>query len=229
VAALKKTPQLNALLEQYQSLLPDDEFISFETEVHRLLIHYTDTLANLSPGAERGRRVHELIEEQNAASSHIKTSCQKGCGACCHLEVEITRDDANILADSIANGVKVDNLRLRELAQRVRLDAAWKLGFVESNRCVFLGADNACRNYRNRPTVCRKHSVISPVSECETKGGNPIPKLMPLAEIVMSAAVNQPGNDFGSLSKMLQLVLDERAAIVKSAIPIRPGIQEDLI
>jgi Fe-S-cluster containining protein len=226
---VKKTPQLKALLEQYKSLLPEDQFASFEAEVNRLLIHYTDTLANFAPGDERGRRVHDLIEEQNAASSHIKTSCQKGCGACCHLEVEITRDDANILADSIANGMTLDTFRLRELSKRVRLDDAWKMGFNEANRCVFLGADNACRNYENRPTVCRKHSVISPVSECETVGGNPIPKLMPLAEIVMSAAVNQPGNDFGSLAKMLQLVLDERAGVVKNSILPNPGIQEDLI
>jgi Fe-S-cluster containining protein len=205
-----KTPQLRNLLSNYQNILAAEEFASFEQEVDRLLLHYCGLLAVLMPGQERGRKVHELLLEQEIASAHIKTTCQKGCGACCHLEVEITRDDAAILADSIAQGVIVDYPRLRDLSARVRLDKAWELGFVPSNRCVFLGPDNACRNYENRPAVCRKHSVISPVIECEKVGGNPVPKLMPLAEIILSAAANQVGNDFGALPKMLQSELDNR-------------------
>lgn len=205
-----KTPQLRNLLSNYQSLLAVDEFASFEREVDRLLLHYCEILAVLTPGEQRGRKVHELLHEQEVASAHIKTSCQKGCGACCHLEVEITRDDAVILADSIAQGMVVDYSRLRELSSRVRLDKAWEQGYVSSNRCVFLGADNACRNYENRPAVCRKHSVVSPLMECEKVGGHPIPKLMPLAEIILSAAANQIGNEFGALPKMLQSELDTR-------------------
>ncbi|MBO9666068.1 MAG: hypothetical protein J7501_04585, partial [Bdellovibrio sp.] len=62
----------------------------------------------------------------------------------------------------------------------------------------------------SRPAVCRKHSVISPVIECEKIGGHPVPKVMPLAEIIMSAAASQVDNDFGSLAKMLQEELDRR-------------------
>ncbi len=212
---MKTTPHLKAILNQYKDVLSVEEFESFEKEVNRLLLHYSDVLAALTPGAERGRKVHELINEQEQLSSHIKTSCQRGCGACCHLEVEITQDDAVILADSLeaglADGMGIDIEKLFKLSQRQRLDEAWKNGWVASNSCVFLGPDNACRNYQNRPTVCRKHSVISPVEECEKIGGNPVPKLMPMAEIILSAAVNQPNNDFGSLAKMLQNTLDERA------------------
>lgn len=212
---MKKTPHLKAILSQYKETLSAEEYFSFEQEVDRLLKHYSDLLSALPPGAPRGRKVHELINEQEELSSHIKTSCQKGCGACCHLEVEITRDDAVVLADSLAvglaDGLPIDTSKLYQLSLRSRLDAAWSKGFVEANRCVFLGADNACRNYHSRPSVCRKHSVISAVEECEKIGGQPVPKLMPMAEIIMSAAVSQPNNDFGSLSKMLQNVLDERA------------------
>lgn len=203
-----KTPQLKSLLSQYKEILSEEEFISFDNEVNRLLLHYINLLSDLPPGVMRGRKVHELIEEQEQLSSHIKTSCQRGCGACCHLEVEITRDDAMVLAESL-RAVVVDRGRLRELSKRERLDKAWAQGFIASNRCVFLGSDNACRNYANRPTVCRKHSVISPAIECEKQGGQPVPKVIPMAEIIMSAAVNLPENDFGSLAKMLQKVLDE--------------------
>ncbi len=205
-----KTPQLRSLLANYKDLLAEDEFLSFEREVERLLAYYGEMLAQLSPGEERGRKVHALINEQEQLSSHIKTTCQKGCGACCHLEVEITRDDAVILANSLAAGLDVDFARLRELSLRERLDSAWAQGWVAGNRCVFLGADNACRNYENRPSVCRKHSVVSPAIECQKLGGQPVPKVMPLAEIIMSAAANQVENDFASLPKMLQRELDRR-------------------
>lgn len=93
---------------------------------------------------------------------------------------------------------------------RERLDSEWHWGVVSSNRCVFLGTDNACRNYKNRPTVCRKHSVISPANECEKMGGQPVPKLIPMAEIIMSAAINLPDNQYGSLAKRIQKLSDEQ-------------------
>ena len=205
-----KTPHLKSILAQYKDILSSDEVLSFENEVDRLLNHYLVILSELPAGVERGKKVHALIEEQEQLSSHIKTSCQRGCGACCHLEVEITLDDAIVLAKSLEDGVDIDRAQLRSLSVRERLDAVWTRGVVSSNRCVFLGVDNACRNYKNRPTVCRKHSVISPAIECEKVGGQPVPKLIPMAEIIMSAAINLPDNQYGSLAKMLQKVLDEQ-------------------
>lgn len=204
------TPHLKSILAQYKDILSSDELLSFKNEVDRLLNHYLVILSEFPAGVERGKKVHALIEEQEQLSSHIKTSCQRGCGACCHLEVEITLDDAMVLAKSLEDGVDIDRAQLRSLSVRERLDSAWTRGVVISNRCVFLGADSACRNYENRPTVCRKHSVISPAIECEKVGGQPVPKLIPMAEIIMSAAINLPDNQYGSLAKMLQKVLDEQ-------------------
>lgn len=204
-----KTAPLRALLEQYKNMLNEEEFLSFDKEVTRLLQHYSAILAEFPAGEARGRKVQALIDEQVEASSHIKTTCQKGCGACCHLEVEITRDDAEVLANSL-HSVVINRQDLRRLSTRERLDSEWTKGYVASNRCVFLGSDNACTNYENRPAVCRKHSVVSPVEECEKSGGNPVPKLMPMAEIILSAAISQEGNDFAALPKMLQKILDER-------------------
>ncbi|MFM6927287.1 MAG: YkgJ family cysteine cluster protein [Bdellovibrio sp.] len=214
------TPQLKSILKQYKDILSCQELISLENEVDRLLKHYLGILAELPAGVERGQKVYALIEEQEQLSSHIKTSCQRGCGACCHLEVEITLDDAMVLAKSLESGIEIDYSQLRSLSLRDRLDSRWAQGVVGSNRCVFLGTDNACRNYENRPTVCRKHSVISPAIECEKIGGQPRPKLIPMAEIIMSAAINLPGNQYGSLSKMLQRVLDEQKPRILAQLDI---------
>ena len=206
---MKKTRQLQALLDNYQQSLNPEEYDSFTREVTRLQNHYFEILNSYKAGAERARITQSLIEEQNAQNSHIKTSCQKGCGACCHLEVEITADDADLLARSIlASGIKYDGPRLELQSKRARLDPAWAKGAVGENRCVMLGADNACGNYENRPTICRKHSVTSPAELCSVVGASPVPLLVPMNEIILSAALNLEQNDFGALPKMLAAALN---------------------
>jgi Fe-S-cluster containining protein len=205
---MKKTRTLQALLANYQSTLGPEEFQSFSNEVDRLQGHYFEILNAEPAGAARAHATQSLIEEQNAANSHIKTSCQKGCGGCCHLEVEITEDDADLLARSILRQkLTFDRARLADQASRPRLDAKWSMGMVASNRCVMLGADNACGNYLDRPTVCRKHSVTSAAELCSTPGATPVPLIVPMNEIIMSAAINLEGNSFGALPKMLAAAL----------------------
>lgn len=41
-------------------------------------------------------------------------------------------------------------------------------------------------------------------------GGQPVPKLIPMAEIIMSAAINLPDNQYGSLAKRIQKLSDEQ-------------------
>jgi len=201
---MKQTAQLRGLLVHYQTMLNQEEYESFAREVDRLLKHYHDVLIEYPAGVARAQKIHELVEEQITASSHIKTTCQKGCGACCHLEVEITEDDAALMALSIVEqGLPYDEERLAEQAGRERLDEKWNLGAVKANRCVMLGEGNACSNYAYRPTVCRKHSVTSDPALCSTLGASPVPRLIPLNEIILSAAINLPQNNFGALPKML--------------------------
>jgi Fe-S-cluster containining protein len=214
---MKKTPQLRNLLINYQATLSESEFQSFEREVDRLLNHYFRILSSCRAGAERAQVAQALIDEQVKMNSHIKTSCRKGCGACCHLEVEITEDDADLLAHSILNqNLKIDEDRLQELAERTRLDKKWAMGAVSSNRCILLGADNTCRDYENRPSVCRKHAVTSPAEDCSTLGATPVPLLIPMNEIILSAALGQSKNNFGALPKMLT------AALAKIRVEVRP-------
>jgi len=205
---MKKTPQLLNLLSAYKNTLTSDEYQSFTAEVDRLIQHYYDLLNSYKAGAERAQATHALIEEQIALNEHVKTSCQKGCGACCHLEVEITEDDADLMARSIlSQSLDYDEGRLQQQASRHRLDPQWAQGTLKSNRCIMLGEDNACRNYLNRPGVCRKHSVVTPKEYCETLGASPIPRLIPMNEIILSAAVSLPQNNFGALPKLLAQAL----------------------
>lgn len=206
---MKQTLNLKMILARYKELISELEYTSFEKEVDRLIQQYFDHLMKYKAGVERGQETHRLLEIEIQKSADVQESCKKGCGFCCHLEVQITQDDAEVLVRSIYEGKKIDFDNLRKLSMRAPKDALWSRGAVAENRCVFLGDDNACTNYENRPTTCRKYAVVSPVEECATVGGHPVPKLIPMVEIIQSAAMNLPFNSIGVLPKFVQMILDD--------------------
>ena len=57
--------------------------------------------------------VKELFKDE-AVTKNV--SCKESCSACCHTQVSITSDEANLLVDEIVNGKKIDLRRLRLLA-----------------------------------------------------------------------------------------------------------------
>lgn len=201
------TPTLRNFLESYKSKISDQEFKQLQWDVDAALDLFTADLARSAPGAERGRRVHFLIEQEIKKNENIQVTCQKGCGFCCHFEVEITSDDAEVLKEAVLKGIDLDWERMEQLSKRERQGVEWKQGVVPANRCLFLGSDNTCRIYESRPASCRRLSVISPPSECETLGGNPIPRLIPMVEIILSAALNFPDAQLGSFAHMLKNAL----------------------
>jgi Fe-S-cluster containining protein len=212
------TRVLKSIFESYKVTLNEEDYQDFEIHVNNLIANYIQDFSKYVKGVERGRYIHQLIEKEVMASSHIQTSCSKGCGACCHLEVEITEDDAAILSETIKDGVLIDIERLKNQANRPRNASTWNLGPIAENRCLFLGVDNACMVYASRPSTCRKVAVISHPKECSDPQGKIVPLTMPLAEIILSAVLNLPDNFIGSLPKQLIKIIDmnELAAVASS-------------
>lgn len=204
------TPTLRALIAQHRATLPAETSRDFELDVDRELSRIQAHLLTFAAGVARGREVQRLIDAEVGTLRDSQFSCRRGCGACCHLEVQITNDDAAVLRESLREGTPIDLAKLRVLSERTKNDPKWRDGICPENRCVFLGDDNACRNYQSRPAVCRKHLVASHPIECETLGGHPVPVLIPMAEIVLSAALSVEGTRFGALSTMLQESLDSQ-------------------
>ncbi len=205
---MKKTKLLENLLSQHEASLSAVDFKKLSDEVDRRMDDAFKSISAVPAGIPRAILVQSYIDEKNTEFLNVATTCSQGCGFCCHLEVEITEDDAERLAEAIWNQkIPYSELRLREQSQRTRLDSLWKKGIVPENRCVLLDASNSCRAYGARPTSCRKHVVVSPVSDCETLGASPVSKIVPLNEIYMSAYINLPDVKFASLSKMLRAAL----------------------
>lgn len=126
---------------------------------------------------KRTRFFHQQIDEQiddlledEVVSKHI--SCKKGCSACCHSQVSITRDEASLLADKIINeNVEVNWSKLFIQAKAENSSADFFKIAYGTRGCVFLGREGDCRIYADRPAVCRTNYVVSDPKSCSTEDG----------------------------------------------------------
>jgi Fe-S-cluster containining protein len=148
---------------------------------------------------------HELVQKYS--------SCRKGCSACCHTQVSINSDEANLLASIVESGHEIDLEKLQKQATAGSDAGSWyKIPFNERS-CVFLNKDNACSIYEKRPAVCRTNQVLGNASQCDTRDG--IEKPLRLvrtdeADMVIIAGFQVAGES-GSLPQLLNQALTERA------------------
>ncbi len=219
------TPTLHALVSQYERTLPAADLAALLEHLARLHASYDAVLGQAVPGPTRAEAAHLLIGRAVAEVKGVTPTCKLGCSACCHFEVEVTRDEAELLAAVVVSGVAIDRERLARQAARQRGDPAWAALVAPENRCVFLGDEGECRVYAHRPSACRRLLVASPAVECGRPGGAPVPITIPVAELVVSAALSLPGNHFTSLAKGVAAELTwaeaEAAARPRPAAP--PG------
>lgn len=202
------TRQLKAMVEHYHLVLPQNEFLLLISDIRKVYEKFFVTLSEYSPGANRAKAGHRLLTPLIADGiEKVKPSCKKGCGACCHLEVEITRDEGELLADFVNAGFELDLERLTLQAFRESKGSDWVKKVTGNNRCVFLGAEQECLVYDLRPSTCRKLVVTNDPKECMTEEGKVVPILIPFAEIALSAIVSQSQNAHASLSKNLLAAL----------------------
>ena len=148
-----------------------------------------------------------MATDPNAA----RISCQRGCGACCHLHVSIDRHEAALLAGLVHEGVTIDRTRLAR--QRTRDADTWNTLADGDRRCVFLSDGNECQVYEHRPTACRKYQVVSEPKWCDAVRfpGHRVKILIaPQAEIVSAAA--QMTYATGSLAVELTAALEAKAS-----------------
>jgi len=203
----RRTPQLQAAIEQQQAVMPAEDFAEMMVSIRSLFSKYSNRLAEFAAGVERATALHRLMDRELEAAAGCVTSCAKGCSGCCHYEVEITQDEAALLSEAVQRGVPIDHKRLSVQAARPRQSPEWRKYFSADNRCVFLSGDGACQVYDERPSICRKHLVSTPASSCTKEGETVSPVRVLLAEILLSASLSLVGARIGSLSKMLVEVL----------------------
>lgn len=201
------TERLRHFLDSKKRDLSQEHFETLLEALEDRFSQYQRRLLEVESGETRALLALHLMNEALMTVSHVKVSCASGCAGCCHLEVEITEDEAKLLACAVQQGVAFDADRLALQAGRPTNAPEWKTGAVSENRCVFLSEQNLCRVYEHRPLACRKLLVTSPKENCTLaqQSVQPIPVLE--AELLLSAVLSLPKTKKGHLASMLQTAL----------------------
>jgi Fe-S-cluster containining protein len=155
-------------------------------------------LARIPKGADRALRSFQLMDNAKTplAENAAQISCSRGCSACCRMfPKQITSDEADLLLESIEDGLPIDYLELQEQAESLENLALDLRTAASHTSCIFLdAAGKSCRVYSVRPGTCRKYHVSSPAENCETVSTETTPVIDLNSEIVMSAAMSLPDN-----------------------------------
>lgn len=155
--------------QTYESLKNQDAFSSISQFI---IVH----LRKIASPLERARFVHNVVDDYNVSVfSHPLVQklspCKAGCSACCHTQVSITEDEADLLISRIHEGLKIDFSALQnQMRAGNDSDEFYKLSY-EDRKCIFLGTDKTCQVYSDRPSVCRTNAVLGESSQCSTKEG----------------------------------------------------------
>lgn len=161
---------LPAIAKQTYDQLKEQASFSKITD---FVIHH---LKKISSPLERARFVHHVVDDYNRnVFSHplVKeySPCKAGCSGCCHTQVSITEDEAHLLASLVENGLKIDHVRLQKQMKAANNSADFYKLSYNDRKCVFLGQDNLCQAYNDRPSVCRTNAVLGEASQCSSENG----------------------------------------------------------
>lgn len=149
------------------------EQLRHQAEFNSIVNFVLDQLSKVFKPHQRARFIHKLIDEYNEevfAHSLVKqfSPCKMGCSACCHTQVSVTEDEAELLSQKICAGLVIDN-GLLKLQSETRDDSSafFKMKYAD-RKCIFLDEAGACRVYDDRPSVCRTNAVLGEADQCDT-------------------------------------------------------------
>jgi len=117
-------------------------------------------------------KMDEIIVE---VSKQANATCKKGCAFCCELLTLITLPEALLIAEHMLTDTdwRATLPKLAKAAKDNSFVGLTRVSYGERRiRCAFLGEDNLCTIYEQRPVCCRAHVVISDPSLCELKPEN---------------------------------------------------------
>jgi uncharacterized protein len=196
-------------------------------------------LKKISFPKERARFVHNVVDEYNREIfSHPIVQqflpCKSGCSGCCHTQVGITSDEAELLAERVNDGIKIDYKLLEIQLNAGNNPAGFYQLEYQDRRCIFLGPDDSCKVYEDRPAVCRTNAVLGDASQCiphEGAGGSSTIRLVKTEQSDMAIMGSfLMSNESGNISQMVSKILKKNhiAAPLKPSKQIKKSIFKDI-
>ena len=201
---IRLTHSLRSFLVNLQRGYPPAKIEQIGSSIFQCFNVFYAQLRTYPAGRQRAIAAYRLLDQELELSQNKAATCRKGCAACCHsLVKDITRDEAELLASLIKNGVRVDRRLLEKQAAMSSGKNTNRQVSQSAARCLFLGRDNLCKIYDFRPMVCRKYIVTSSPAECSKKQGKVSQIPLIAEEVVVSAALSCRGNHHGPMSLLI--------------------------
>lgn len=197
-----------------------------DSSFRKLIKKMTTKLSKISDPIKRARYVHDKIDHEimalmaNPAVKDL-VQCKKGCSACCHSQVAITGEEADLLLKKLEDGVQIDlELLYKQSMAGNSSEEYFKLSYEERN-CVFLDEEGLCKVFEDRPSVCRTNYVLSDPSQCEIKAGTS-PSVQLLNTFGADSwvySVFQLGEENGALPALLRKKINQKKISEESLFP----------
>eukprot|EP01126_Amoeba_proteus_P049275 TRINITY_DN5751_c0_g2_i3.p1 TRINITY_DN5751_c0_g2~~TRINITY_DN5751_c0_g2_i3.p1 ORF type:complete len:274 (-),score=58.32 TRINITY_DN5751_c0_g2_i3:169-990(-) len=216
VRKMKKMTKRQHLNEQVQLFLSSPLASIAEEATHEEKTNMGDVIQDFKsliertpPGALRASTNYGLFEkflvrsdeqDEKITGKARNISCKKGCNHCCHRLVNVTSDEAPILARQLARieGGNVTEKTIERLKSQLAISAKpfeYWLAPSRDTRCVFLDQEGTCSIYDKRPLECRLWRVETDPYLCSKRatrdGESPGQRLVAIPlEMFYSAAVS---------------------------------------
>jgi hypothetical protein len=198
------TARLRAFLEKQRVEREAEEFELLYASLLERFGEIQRALEAIEDGVDRALWIHARMDEAIDRARPFSVSCREGCSGCCHLRVEMTRDEAELLISRLERGevaLDRDRLKVQWEARDRAGEPALRAG--ASTGCVFLGEDQRCRVYEIRPMACRRLLVRSLPELCWDPEAEVQPVEILEVELLMSAVLSLPGTRVASLPEWI--------------------------
>jgi Fe-S-cluster containining protein len=180
------------------------------------IVHSTINALKKLNSQKRAKFIHKKVDEyvkEVFEDPMVKklSPCKAGCSACCHTQVSVTKDEAELLSKRIAAGLKIDFDRLSKQASTMNdVEQFFKLSFND-RKCIFLDDNQSCSVYADRPSVCRTNAVLGSSEQCDTTNGFQTTRLVltKKADMVVYASFYF-SDESGALPYMMGQVLSKQ-------------------
>ncbi len=117
----------------------------------------------------------DALQARVKAAYPTEVTCRRGCDACCHQRVGVSRVEAARVAATIAALSPAARTALAATAAR------------STDACGALDADGGCQIYAGRPVVCRSHGLVH--GPTTTSPGRSLPVLQRTCALNFGAAM----------------------------------------
>lgn len=199
---LKVTDKLNQLIAIDKSLQTPEKLDLIEQSI----THYINEFKRGEKEANHVSALNAmyLMMEEIKPDAIIadKISCKKGCAYCCHINVDMTKVEGDLIKVYCEEKNIEINYEMLELQKKLTIN---ERSASVNSACVFLDDNNTCKIYDVRPMACRNYMVVNDPDKCDMKkypGGN-VAIYGNLDREIIASAIMNVDNTWGNMSEML--------------------------